>query len=227
MGLVVYLDTILVPMSVFVIVGYHAYLSHSIKNNPSSTTFGTNKLKRSAWRLNLDQGDDKKGMLVIQSLRNTLMATIFTATITILMSLALAALNNNAYTASHHHHHMMSSKLFGSKSDILSVLKYASASLFLAISFMFSSMAIAFLIDANFWMNAHHHHHQQLILCEEEGYTKTILERAFTLPLIANRLLCSSLPLFLWMLGPIPLFFSSLALVWWLHHLDFLPNFSK
>ncbi|XP_027353462.1 uncharacterized protein LOC113863893 [Abrus precatorius] len=216
MGVTAYLDTILVPLSLFITVGYHAYLCHTIKNKPSRTTYGISKLRRTAWCLNLNQGDASKAMLTVQSMRNALMATILTASITILVNLALAALTNNAYNASH----LFNSGLFGSKSDKIFILKYGSASICLVISFVFSSMAIGFLIDANFLMNAYGDF-------LSGGYTQTILEKGFTLALVGNRVLCVAVPLMLWMLGPVPVFLASLALVFVLHGFDFVCKFPE
>ncbi|KAJ7961069.1 Protein of unknown function, DUF599 [Quillaja saponaria] len=217
MGVIVYIDTILVPISLFLTVGYHAYLWNTIKNKPSHTTIGMDKLRRTAWFVNLKKlGEDKKGMLAVQSLRNTLMAAILTATITILVNLALAALANNSYSASH----LFKGAFFGTQSGRIFALKYGSASLFLVISFLCSSMAIGYLIDANFLMNAYGEFSSQL------GYTQTILERGFTLALIGNRVLCITFPLLLWMLGPVPVMLASLALVWGLYELDFAAKFT-
>ncbi|KAI4353558.1 hypothetical protein L6164_002497 [Bauhinia variegata] len=206
-----YLDTILVPLSLFLTVAYHVYLCHTIKNRPSRTTFGTNKVKRKAWCSSLNQGDDKKAMLVVQSVRNALMVAILVATITILVSLALAALSNNSYNSDH----LFSSGFFGSKSDKIYVLKYGSASFFLLMSFLCSSMAVGFLIDANLLMNSY----GELLTLE---YMQTIIERGLTVALIGTRLLCVTFPLLMWMLGPVPVLFSSLALIWVLHGFDFV-----
>ncbi|ESW12069.1 hypothetical protein PHAVU_008G082000 [Phaseolus vulgaris] len=208
------LDTIFIPFSLFITVTYHVYLCHTIKNNPSRTTYGIDKLKRTTWSLNLNQGDSGKAMLTVQSLRNTLMSTILTASITILINLGLAALSNNTYNASH----LFSSGFFGSKSDEIFVLKYGSTSLCLVMSFLFSSMAIGFLIDANFLMNAY----GEFL---SGGYTETILERGFTLALVGSRVLCVAVPLMLWMLGPVPVLVASLLLVFVLHELDFVCKF--
>ncbi|KAK7294878.1 hypothetical protein RJT34_17776 [Clitoria ternatea] len=217
MGVAVYLDSILVPLSLIITIGYHAYLCHTIKNKPSRTTYGIDKLRRTAWSHNLNQGDASKAMLTVQSLRNTLMATILTATITILINLALAALTNNSYNASH----LFSSGFFGSKSEKILILKYGSASVCLIISFVFSSMAIGYLIDANFLMNAY----GEFLL--SGGYTQTILERGFILALVGNRVLCVAVPLMLWMLGPVPVFLASLALVCVLYEFDFVCKFPQ
>ncbi|KAL5058341.1 hypothetical protein RYX36_029945 [Vicia faba] len=213
MGEGVYLDTILVPLSLFITIVYHAFLFHSIKNKPSRTTYGIDRLRRNTWGHNLNQGDDKKAMLCIQSLRNTLMATILTATITILVNMALAALNNNAFNASH----LFTSEFFGSKSDKIFLLKYGSASICLLISFLCSSMAIGFLIDANFLMNAYGDF-------LSGGYTQSVLEKGFTLAFVGNRIFCVAIPLMLWMLGPVLVFLASIALVCLLHEFDYVPK---
>ncbi|XP_004302619.1 PREDICTED: uncharacterized protein LOC101304593 [Fragaria vesca subsp. vesca] len=222
MAVVVYLDTILVPISLFLTVGYHAFLWRSFKNKPSHTTIGINMLKRRAWFLEIKGGDeDKMGMLAVQSLRNTLMETTLTASITILIVVSLAALVNNAYSATH----IFSSAIFGSQSTRIFALKYGSAALALSISFLCSSMAIAFLIDANFLINATGDHE-----FTSSEHTRSILEKGFVLALISSRMLCITFPVLLWMLGPIPVCLSSMALVWGLYGLDFagkLANSNK
>ncbi|XP_062087106.1 uncharacterized protein LOC133793875 [Humulus lupulus] len=219
MGLVVYLDTILVPLSFFITVGYHAYLLHCFKTKPSRTTLGINTLKRRTWFLQLQDGDDKKSMLAIQSLRNTLMETILIATIAIMGVLSLAALLNNAFKVSNlfgiH-------PIFGSQSSKMYALKYGSSSLFLSASFLFGSMAIGFLIDANFMVN-----NVSSDFSSSLNVTDALFEKGFTLALVSNRMLCISIPFMLWMLGPLPVLLSSMALVWCLYQLDFVGKFSN
>ncbi|KAL2330575.1 hypothetical protein Fmac_018156 [Flemingia macrophylla] len=214
MGVNVYLDTILIPLSIFITVTYHAYLCYTIKNKPSRTTYGTDKMRRTAWGLHLNQGDASKAMLTVQSLRNTFMSTILTATVTILITMALTALTNNAYNA----RHLFSGGFFGSKSDKILVLKYGSATICLVVSFICSSMAIGFLTDANFLMNAY----GEFL---SGSYTQTILEKGFSLALVGNRVLCVAVALMLWMLGPVPVLLASLVLVFVLHEFDFVSRF--
>ncbi|KAJ6865570.1 hypothetical protein NC651_035973 [Populus alba x Populus x berolinensis] len=126
MGVIDYLDTILAPLSLFLMVGYHVYLWHCFKNKPSQISEGIEALKRKTWFAQLKEGDTKTGMLAVQSLRNAQMATISTAAIAIIINLALAALTNNNYKASHL---LSGSAFFGSQSGKLYVLKFGSASL--------------------------------------------------------------------------------------------------
>ncbi|XLT12842.1 hypothetical protein HN51_058532 [Arachis hypogaea] len=81
-------------------------------------------------------------------------------------------------------------------------------------------MAIGFLIDANFLMNTHGKFLSW-------NYTQTILERGFTLALIGNIFFCVSVPLMLWMLGPVTVFLASLGLVYLLHEFDFVSKVSN
>ncbi|KAL8526451.1 hypothetical protein ACS0TY_015591 [Phlomoides rotata] len=212
-----YLDSIIVPVSLFFTIGYHAYLWHYLRSRPSLTSIGLNALKRRAWLRQLDQGDDKKGMLAVQSLRNTLMFTILTATVTIVVTMGLAALTNNAFNAGRL---LSATHLFGSQSGRIVVLKYGSASIFLVVSFLCSSMAVGYLIDANFLINAIGE------FSPAGGYTAAVVERGFTLAVVGNRVLCIAFPLLLWMFGPLPVALSSVALIWVLYHLDFVTCFS-
>ncbi|GER44297.1 hypothetical protein STAS_21196 [Striga asiatica] len=212
MGGYVYVDGILVPISIFFTIGYHAYLWHNLKHRPYATSIGLNMLKRRAWLRQLNQANDKKGMLAVQSLRNTLMFAILMATVTILVTLSLGALANNAFNNAGRFLSL------GSESGRMMALKYGSASLFLAASFLCSSLAVAFLVDANFLINAIGE------FSPAAGYTDTVVERGFVLAVVGNRLLCLAFPLLLWLFGPLPVAVSSLLLVSALYNLDFLPN---
>ncbi|KAL1549049.1 hypothetical protein AAHA92_17200 [Salvia divinorum] len=214
---VVYVESIIVPMSLFLTIGYHAYLWQKLKTKPSQTTIGMNMLKRRSWLRQLNQGDDKKGMLAVQSLRNSLMFAILTATITVIITLCLAALTNNAFNAADM---LASSDLFGSQSPRIMVLKYASSSIFLLASFLCSSMAVGFLVDANFLINAIGE------FAPGGGYTEAVVERGFAMAVVGNRVFCMALPLLLWLFGPLPVALSSAALVWVLYELDFVASLS-
>ncbi|KAJ4832559.1 hypothetical protein Tsubulata_000130 [Turnera subulata] len=211
MASIFYLDTILVPFSLFLMVGYHAYLWHCFKNCPSKTAAGFDALRRKTWFTDIKEGNDKKGMLAVQSLRNTQMTTIFTATITILVNLSLAALTNNTYKASHL---FTAGQFLGLQSGGMYVLKFGSASLFLLVSFLCSSMGLAFLVDSNFLINASTEF-------SSSTYTATIFERGFVLAIIGKRILCMAAPLVIWMFGPLPVALSSVALIWFLYGFDF------
>ncbi|BFG36619.1 hypothetical protein CerSpe_228930 [Prunus speciosa] len=93
--------------------------------------------------------------------------------------------------------------------DVLQMREYGSAALSLAVSFLCSSMAIGFLIDANFLINASGDHE-----FTSSGHIRTIFEKGFILALVSNRMLCITFPMLLWM-------------VWGLYGLDFVGKLSK
>lgn len=139
------------------------------------------------------------------------MEAILTATITMLIILALAPLANNAFKASNL---LATTPFFGSQSGRIVVLKYGSALVFLLTCFLCSSIAISYLIDANFLINA-----SGESLSRE--HTKSVLERGFLMGVVGSRLLCISLPLLLWLIGPVLVLISSLAMLWVLYGLDY------
>ena len=160
------------------------------------------------------QGGVRMGILAVQSLRNSLQETVLIALTAIAINTALAALINNAYSASHS---LISGTFFGSQSGPIFYLKYVSASLFLLASFFCSSMGVGCLIDASILINASGEF-------SSPGYAEMIMERGFMFALVGNRMLYMAFPLLSWMLGPVCLVVSSVALVCGLYELDFGSN---
>ncbi|CAN8267767.1 unnamed protein product [Cochlearia groenlandica] len=224
-------DGIIVPLSLFIAVGYHFFLWNTFKHNPTRTSIGIDASKRKSWFREIKEGDDKTGMLAVQSLRNKKMVTILTATISILIFLSLAAVTNNAFNASHLFTAANENVFFGSQKATIFVLKYASASLLLAVSFFFSSLSVTYLMDAIFLINAIVKKHEGDCDCGYEfagtesfrEYTRLVLERGFFMAMVGNRVMCVSIPLLLWMFGPLFVLASSLGLVWVLYQIDFPP----
>lgn len=235
-AVILFSETLLVPSSLFLTIGYHVYLRHSLTHKPRLTTIGTNSIERTLrLRQLLQQGDDKKGMLAVQTLRNTFMATILTALLTITITLCLAALINNAFNAVNHLRLLspttgvifspilgLQVQIQSQSSGILTTLKFGSAYLFLITSFLSSSMGLSYLVDANFLVNAiGDFSGSRSPGCDCCTQTIMIMERGFMLVVVGNRVLCISFTLLLWMFGPLPMLISSLALTWALYQLDF------
>ncbi|MFS7976596.1 hypothetical protein Hanom_Chr10g00894281 [Helianthus anomalus] len=225
MTLLHYMDTILVPFSFLITFGYHTYLWYKFKTKPSCTTIGVESIKRKHWLKDMKQGDDNKGTLAVQSLRNTLMSSILVAMVSSIITIALAALINNTYSAKD----LFTNSFFGLHTTKILFLKYGSAFLFVLTSFLCSSMAITTLIDANYLIYA------LGAEPETEGesspspspsssrkYTRDILERGFILAIFGNRMLCITFPLLFWLFSPVVFVIASVGLVWGLYMLDFV-----
>ena len=54
-GVILLLDVILVPTSLFITIGYHAYLWHRLRHKPCLATIGLNSIKRRSWLQQLNQ----------------------------------------------------------------------------------------------------------------------------------------------------------------------------
>ncbi|XP_010252049.1 PREDICTED: uncharacterized protein LOC104593758 [Nelumbo nucifera] len=213
MGMVIYSDAILVPLSLFLTMGYHAYLlQYYFRNNPTLATTGVDAIRRRMWVLSIKEDNQKKSMLAVQSSRNSLMATILGAAIAVALNSSLAALTNNTYNAAH----LFNSTLLGLHSGQALVLKYGLASILLLSSFLCSSMALGCLTDANFLVSVPNG------LSPE--HLQAMFDRGFILAFIGNRALYATFPLLLWLFGPIAVALSSMALIWVLYELDFGGN---
>jgi Protein of unknown function, DUF599 len=154
------------------------------------------------------QENKKKDMLGVQSLRNTLMGSILSATVSILINTALAALTNNAYRSRYLSEH----QIFGSQGDQIILVKFAISSFLLLTSFFLNSIAIGSIIEANFLINSG----------ETFNYVAEILlKRGWFLSSVGNRVLFSTGPFLIWLFGPVPLALSSAVLIGFFYSIDF------
>lgn len=157
------------------------------------------------------------------------MEIILSATITIMMMVALAALSNNSYNANNLFNRPTANGtlLWGLHSREIIVVKYGTAAILLLFSFICSSMALSNLIDANLMVNSTLDIDEEELLrlcygsCSIRSYTTSMLEHGFVMAVAGSRLLCIAFPLMLWMLSPVLVLLSSIVLVWGLHALDF------
>lgn len=155
------------------------------------------------------QENKKKDMLGVQSLRNPLMGSILSATVSILITTGLAALTNNAYRSNYLSEH----RIFGSQGDQIILVKFAMASFLLLTSFFFSSIAIGSIIEANFMINVS----GETFNCA----TERLLKRGWFCASVGNRVLYSTGPVLIWLFGPVPLALSSTLLIGFFYSVDF------
>ncbi|CAI9289198.1 unnamed protein product [Lactuca saligna] len=80
-----YLDMILVPLSFMITIGYHLWLWQKVRTKPLSTIIGTNNYGRRLWVSTIMKDNEKKNILAVQTLRNTIMGATLMATTSILL----------------------------------------------------------------------------------------------------------------------------------------------
>ncbi|EMS68120.1 hypothetical protein TRIUR3_34319 [Triticum urartu] len=94
-----YLDLILIPLGLLLPALYHAWLWRAVRRRPLSTAFGVYSAARRLWAAGMMRdNDDKKGVLVVQSIRNVIMGSTLMATTSVLFCTGIAAVLSSTYS---------------------------------------------------------------------------------------------------------------------------------
>lgn len=221
-----YLDLILIPMGLLLPALYHAWLWHAVRRRPLSTAFGVYSAARRLWAAGMMRdNDDKKGVLVVQSLRNVIMGSTLMATTSVLFCTGIAAVLSSTYSVKK----PLSDAVFGAHGEYMMALKYVALLLVFLFAFLCHTLTICFLNQASFLINTSCLSRAgddarlvgpQLPAGAVGDYVGEILERGFTLNFVGNRLFYAGVPLLLWIFGPLLAFLSSLVMIPILYNLD-------
>jgi len=185
------LDYILVPIGVIVLVLYHIYLFLRIKYHPLATVIGFNNSTREAWVSSIRE--EKKDILAVQSLRNSLMGSSLLATASILVSTTMAA-----FTLSYNDSplkHTKNIKLF----IIIFIFQLA------FFSFM---QSIRYINHTNFLINIPSEKSPYVTI----SYVNSSLSKGMNAYTIGCRFFLLTFVFTLWLFGPIPMLASCLVL---------------
>ena len=85
-------DIVSLSASIALLGGYHIYLRVKLRNNPHYTIQAVNRAARSAWVKGIMQ-DESKGVLGVQTLRNSTMAATFLASTAVLLIIGTLTLS--------------------------------------------------------------------------------------------------------------------------------------
>lgn len=165
------------------------------------------------------QDNEKKNILAVQTLRNTIMGSTLMATTSILLCTGLAAIISSTYSIKK----PLNDSVFGGHGEFILSLKYVSILMVFMFSFICHSMSIRFINQVNFLINSP----PDNLGIITPDYVSELLERGFSLNTVGNRLFYSALPLLLWIFGPVLVFLSSVTLVPVLYNLDIVINSPK
>ncbi|KAK9732524.1 hypothetical protein RND81_04G005000 [Saponaria officinalis] len=207
------LDYCLVPIGLIIMMVYNAWLLHKIIKQPSKTIIGIHSISRRFWVLAMMEDKKQNGVLAVQTLRNNIMASTLLASTAITLSSVIAIL--------------MTSQ--GSGQAIGHVLGDASAMTF---SFKFFSIMVCFLLA--FLLNVQsirYYSHASILINVPlkkvdspyltADYVAGIVNKGGYFWSLGLRAFYFSLPLFLWIFGPIPMFSCCVGLVILFFFLDF------
>ncbi|KAK8572862.1 hypothetical protein V6N13_048426 [Hibiscus sabdariffa] len=214
-----YLDMILVPLSLAMSLAYHWWLWHKVRTQPVSTIIGTNAAGRRFWVAAMMKDNDKKNILAVQTLRNTIMGSTLMATTCILLSAGLAAVISSTYSVKG----PLNDSVFGAHGELMVALKYVTILCIFLFSFFCHSLSIRFINQVNILINCP----QDPASAVTPEYISELLERGFILNTVGNRLFYLALPLLLWIFGPLLAFLCSTTMIPVLYNLDFVLGLNK
>ncbi|XP_057516511.1 uncharacterized protein LOC130797781 [Amaranthus tricolor] len=214
-----YLDLVLVPSGLLIITVYHVWLLHKVRTQPFSTIIGINSNARRYWVNSIMKDNEKKNILAVQTIRNTIMGSTLMATTSILLCSGLAAILSSTYSIKK----PLNDAVYGGHGEFMMALKYVLLLLIFLFSFVCHSLSIRFINQVNFLINTPQ---QDLVLAKiSPSYVCELLEKGFILNSVGNRLFYGALPLLLWIFGPVLVFICCVVLVPVLYSLDLVFHF--
>ncbi|KAG5533957.1 hypothetical protein RHGRI_027970 [Rhododendron griersonianum] len=218
------LDYTLVPLGLLIMVGYHIWLLYQVVNHPSTTVIGFHAINRRFWVSAMMEESPKNGVLAVQTLRNNIMASTLLASMAIMLSSLIAVLmsNQGGYSSP-------GGFVYGDKSELTLTLKFFSILVCFLLAFLFNVQSIRYYSHASILINVplkknqkgqqSHHHHLTV------DYVGRTVNRGGYFWALGLRAFYFSLPLFLWIFGPIPAFVSCFVLVLMFYFLDVTFDF--
>ena len=204
-------EIMLVLLVAIVIIAYHVHLYTKVRRDPLKTAIGIGNHARQRWVKGIMR--DQRDILAVQTLRNQLMAANFLASTAILISLGLL---NAAFRPSIFGEISHSLNLVGTKSETLWMLKLMFLAVVLFISFFNFTLAIRYYNHGGIMINTIDENDPTL---SAETVTEVLNHGALHYT-IGMRGFYLSVPLGLWMFGPIWMLAGSLGLIAVLYRLD-------
>ncbi len=205
------LEPVIVTVAWAVLAIYHLKLFFKVKRQPLSTAIGITNHARRRWVQIVMQ--ERHDILAVQTLRNQVMAATFLASTAILISLGLfsAAFRPGVFSDISH-----ALNLLGTRTEALWMLKLMLLGIIFFITFFNFTLAIRYYNHAGFMINTFE---QNDATVSEEAVTQVVNHAALHYT-IGMRGFYLSVPLALWLFGPVWMFLGSLVLVAVLYRLD-------
>lgn len=211
-----YLDIILVPLGMLMSIAYHIWLWQKVRTKPLATIIGINATARRYWITAMMKDNEKKNILAVQTLRNSIMGSTLMATTSILLSTGLAAILSSTYSVKK----PLNDSVFGAHGEFMVALKYVTMLCLFLFSFFCHSLSIRFVNQANILINTP----PDVMSIVTPEYVSELLEKGFVLNTVGNRLFYTAMPLLLWVFGPLLVFLCFGAMVPVLYNLDLVMS---
>ncbi|XP_057419236.1 uncharacterized protein LOC130713490 [Lotus japonicus] len=201
------LDWILVPLGVLVLGIYHVWLLYTLIHYPSRTVIGLNAQTRYQWALYLMNDPLKNGILAVQTIRNNMMASTLLATTAITLSSLIGVFASND---------LETQLVYGNRTSITASIKRLSMSLCFLVAFLCNMQSIRYYAQASFLITTPALKGKKDFI----EYVAKTLDRGSYAWSLGLRSFYLSIPLVLWIYGPIPMFVCSCLTSLTLYFLD-------
>ena len=204
-------EIMLVMSAAVVIIAYHTHLYAKVRRDSLKTAIGITNHARQMWVKGVIR--DKRDIMAVQTLRNQVMAATFLASTAILISLGSfsAAFRPGVFNDISH-----ALNLLGTKTETLWMFKLMLLGILFFITFFNFTLAIRYYNHAGFIINTFE---QKDATVSEEAVTQVINHGALHYT-IGMRGFYLSIPLALWLFGPVWMLTGSLVVVAVLYRLD-------
>ncbi|KAI5063381.1 hypothetical protein GOP47_0021928 [Adiantum capillus-veneris] len=215
------LEVVLVPAGVLLLLLYHARLLYRLRCSPTATVIGVNQINRQVWVRTMMADGLKNGVLAVQTLRNNIMASTLLATAAILLCSLLAVLvNSNGSSNSLQQRSMF----LGGNKDITLSTKLLCVLICFIVAFLCNVQSVRYYSHVSFLISIP-------LGAGAPGltpdYVNKFMVRGGQFWSIGLRAFYFSIPMFLWLFGPIPMFVSSVIMATMFHFLDTAKGFQQ
>ncbi|MCB2168947.1 MAG: DUF599 domain-containing protein [Deltaproteobacteria bacterium] len=204
-------ETFLVVSTAVVFVAYHTHLIVKVRRHPLTTAVGITNHAREMWVKGIMK--DKRDILAVQTLRNQVMAATFLASTAILICLGSfsAAFRTDVFSEATH-----ALNLLGTRTETLWMFKLMVLGIVFFVAFFNFTLCIRYFNHVGFMINTFQENDSTV---SAEAVT-TVLNHGALHYTIGMRGFYLSVPLALWLFGPIWMLAGGLLLLAVLYRLD-------
>ncbi|KAG0453868.1 hypothetical protein HPP92_025172 [Vanilla planifolia] len=214
-----YLDFVLVPLGLAVMIGYHLWLLDRVRRRPKQTVIGINAVNRRMW------DPIKNGVLAVQTLRNNIMASTLMASTAIMLCSLITVLMTGGGGGCGGGDAAQHGLLVGNTSLTGLSLKFLAILLCFLAAFLLNVQSVRYYSHASILINVPLRCRWQQRTSPE--YVARAVNWGSYCWSLGLRACYFSLPLFLWVFGPIPMLGCCLVLVVMLYFLDIYSDWGE
>ncbi|XP_028095197.1 uncharacterized protein LOC114295200 isoform X1 [Camellia sinensis] len=213
------LEHVLIGLGMGVLGLYHGWLVFTIRHNPKRTVIGLNAESRHQWVFSMMADPLKNGVLIVQTIRNNIMASTLLATTAITLCSLISVYVSNESNSNHNSLSSSSSSQLlnvGDRTPIASSLKYFAILFCFLVAFLCNVQCIRYYAHVSFLATLPTSKDRR----ESIEYVVANLNRGCLFWSLGLRAFYLSFPLFLWLFGAIPMFICCCVMAFLLYFLD-------